>query len=244
MLELSEVTVASEDDELARVLMSTLLAVTNDFADGEERSLRAGYAVRAAVDLALLDVGVSPHGVLAAIENLGPLPSRVARVARATGRLCEHHDEAFLRAVLEERVLPHEEAAADATLELGLRELREAFEADDSQTTLASLSRAATLFDRASDYGEARPDARAFAAAARAALAFGEGGRAMAAALDRVASARSEFERDRVDVGSDFRGATPLRSVAAWQVWRRRFALCGHISTSLRCSTCAQPLRR
>jgi hypothetical protein len=67
---LLRVTVVAGRAELAASLMDALLEVTRD-NDGPKRGLRAGYAVRAAVDLGLLDAGVSAHAVLAAIEGGG-----------------------------------------------------------------------------------------------------------------------------------------------------------------------------
>jgi hypothetical protein len=198
--------------------MTQLLALVNDSAS-EARALRAGFAVRAAVDLALLDAGVSAHGVLAALENLPEVPAEMAPgVARAAGRLWEHYPEPFLRRVLEDGVLPHEEAAGDGLVELGLDSLRVAFDADETDVALDALRRGEELFERARAHDEDRADARAFAAACRAVAAFTADESAMLAALDELADARRELEHYSPEDVTGFRGATPLRSVADWQV--------------------------
>lgn len=212
-------TVASQDSDVARALMARLLLLVDGGLQSDVLALRAGYAIRAAADLALLDVGVTAHGVLAALENLPDVrPEMASSVARATGRLWEHHDEPFLRRVLEERVLPHDEAAGDGLVELGLDSLRVAFDAAEGEAALEALQRAQELFERARAQDEDRPDARAFAAACRAVEAFTADGAAMSAALDELAEARSELERYSVQEPTGFRGATPLRSVADWHV--------------------------
>lgn len=215
---LLRVVVVAGGSELAATLMDVLLEITRD-NDGPERGLRAGYAVRAAVDLGLLDVGVTAHAVLAAIERVEDIPPEMASgMARAIGRLWEHHDEAFLQRVLEERVLSHHTAAADATVELALKALRDAFYARQSDETVGALERSIQLFERAQAYDEDRADARAYRAAARAVLAFCSGSDDLIAALDDLTAARAELDRYDVPVGGDFRGATPLRSVAGWHV--------------------------
>lgn len=215
---LLSVTVATADGGLARSFTETLLAVAGDNATAES-ALRAGHALRGAVDLALLDVGVSPHGVLAAVENLEDIPAEMASgTARAVGRLWEHFDEPFLGEQLERRVLPHEEAAADGTVELGLKALRDAFAAHQQDAAADALGQAVRQFDRAVAFDENRPDARAFSAAAKAVLAFDVGDAEMATALDELTAARGELDRYQVRIEGEFRGATPLRSVAAWHV--------------------------
>lgn len=212
-------TVASQDGAVARALMARLLLLVDGGLQSDVLALRAGYAIRAAADLALLDVGVTAHGVLAALENLPDVrPEMASGVARAAGRLWEHHDEPFLRHVLEDRVLPHDEAAGDGLVELGLDSLRVAFDAAEGEAALEALQRAEELFERARAQDEDRPDARAFAAACRAVAAFTTDATAMSAALDELAEARTELERYRVDEPTGFRGATPLRSVADWHV--------------------------
>lgn len=211
--------VAGHNDDVARALMAKLLVVVDSGGDSEARALRAGYAIRAAVDLALLDAGVSAHGVLAALENLPDVRVEMASgVARAAGRLWEHHDEPFLRRVLKERVLPHEDAAGDGLVELGLDSLRAAFDAADVRAALEAIRRAEELFERARAHDEDRPDARAFAAACRAVAAFGADEPAMSAALGELADARMELDRYTSEEVTGFRGATPLRSVADWHV--------------------------
>lgn len=212
------VAVAAADDGLSRTLMKSLLSATGDIED-DDRALRAGFAIRAAVDLSLLNVGVSSHGVLAMLEGMEDVPEAMAPgVARAIGRLWEHHDDKFLRELLEQRVLPHEPASADATVELGLESLRQAFTAPDKSEVIAALEHAVELFERARGFDEDRPDARGFAAGARAVLAFESDPDSMGAALDEMAEARIELDRYHVDIGAEFRGATPLRSLAAWHV--------------------------
>lgn len=215
---LLRVTVATRSTELAGMLMDALLEVAGD-NHGPERGLRAGYAVRAAVDLGLLGAGVTAHGVLAAIERVDEIPPEMASgMARAIGRLWEHYDEEFLQQVLEKRVLSHDAAAGDATVELGLKALREAFHAGQPDETVGALERSIELFERARAYDEDRADARAYEAAARAVLAFGSEGDEMTAALDDLTAARAELDRYEVPVGGDFCGATPLRSVAGWHI--------------------------
>lgn len=212
--------VASNDGDVARMLMTKLLLLVNSGLENDAaKALRAGYAIRAAVDLALLDVGVSAHAVLAALENLPDVrPEMASGVARAAGRLWEHHTEPFLQRVLEERVLPHQEAAGDGLLELGLDSLRESFGAEQGEASLTALRRAEELFERAQDHDEDRPDARAFAAACRAVVAFSTNEAAMSAALDELEDARRELDRYSAEDIISFRGATPLRSVADWHV--------------------------
>jgi hypothetical protein len=215
---LLRITVVTGSADLAGMLMDALLEVTRDH-DGPERGLRAGHAVRAAVDLGLLDAGVTAHAVLAAIERVEAIPPEMASgMARAIGRLWEHYDEAFLQQVLEERVLSHDTAAADATVELALKALRDAFYAGQPDETVGALERSVELFGRARAYDEDRADARAYEAAARAVLAFGSGSDELTAALDDLTAARAELDRYDVSVGGDFRGATPLRSVAGWHI--------------------------
>jgi hypothetical protein len=211
--------VASQNGCVARAFMTQLLLMVDEGDESATRALRASYAVRAAVDLALLDAGVSVHGVLATLENLPEIRAEMAPgVARAAGRLWEHHKEPFLRRVLEERVLPHEDAAGDGLLELGLDSLRVAFDAADGNATLEALDRAEELFDRARTQDEDRPDARVFAAACRAVAAFSTDGGALSEALDELTEARAELERYTAEDVGGFRGATPLRSVADWHV--------------------------
>jgi hypothetical protein len=215
---LLRVTLVAGRAELAASLMDALLEVTRDH-DGPERGLRAGYAVRAAVDLALLDAGVSAHAVLAAIERVEDVPPEMASgMARAIGRLWEHYDESFLQQILEERVLSHDTAVADATVELALKALRDAFYAGQPDETVGALERSVELFGRVRAYDEDRADARAYEAAARAVLAFGSGSDDMTAALDDLTAARAELDRYDVSAGGDFRGATPLRSIAGWHI--------------------------
>lgn len=208
-----------QEADLSRTLMKSLLTVVETQALDDRHAVRASYAIRAATDLALLKVGVTVHGVLATIENLDEVrPEMAPGMARAVGRLWEHHEAGFLQQVLEERVLPHEEAAADALLELGLEALRRAFNAVDSDSARAGLERAVELFDRAKAQEEDRPDARAFAAAARAVLAFDVDAAAMTEALGELELARGELDRYSAQHGDGYRGAAPLRSVAAWHV--------------------------
>jgi hypothetical protein len=49
-------------------------------------------------------------------------------------------------------------------------------------------------------------------------LAFGSGSDELTTALDDLTAARAELDRYDASVGGDFRGATPLRSVAGWHV--------------------------
>jgi hypothetical protein len=214
-----DLVVATDDEELARSFMTTLLGLLDGAADSPSLALRAGYAIRAAVDLALIDVGVSAYAVLAALENLPDVrPEMAPGVARAAGRLWEHHDAPFLQRVLEERVLPHEDAAGDGLVELGLDRLRFAFDAPDADSTLDALVTAEQFFDQAREHDENRPDARAFAAACRAVTAFTRDIGDMAAALDELVEARAELERYTRDESAGFKGAVPLRSIADWQV--------------------------
>lgn len=212
------------DGEAARVLMDALLAVTADVESGPEHALRAGQAFRAAVDLALLDAGVSAHQVLAAVERLEAVPPEMASsTARALGRLWEHYDEPFLGEKLESQVLPHDDAAGDGAVELGLKQLRDAFGAGDREAAAVALAGAVRLFDDAAACDENRPDARAYAAGARAVLAFDardESG--LDTALGELADARSELDRYAAGIPDDFHGAEPLRSVSAWHVLAAR----------------------
>ena len=173
----------------------TSSSVSSGF-ESEAHALRAGYAIRAAVDLALLDAGVPlmPYGPY---WRTSPTSDQRWRLAsrEQPGGSGEHYQEPFLRSVLEERVLPHEASAGDALLELGLDSLRAAFEAPTGDATLEQLHRAEELFDGARAEDEDRPDARAFAAACRAVAAFGSDETAIAAALDELADARTELER-------------------------------------------------
>lgn len=212
-------TVASQSEEMARVLMKALLETIAQAGTDAERALRAGHAVRAAVDLALLDIGVTAHGVLATIEDLRQVPPEMASgLARAVGRLWEHYDEMFLEGVLEQRVVPHDDAAADASVELGLKALRDAFSAHTNVEAAEALRRGDTFFERARAFDEDRPDARAYQAAARCVLGFGSSGDELSAALDDLTLARGDLDRYTFTVGEPFRGAAPLRSVAAWHV--------------------------
>jgi len=211
--------VMNGDATVVRMLMTTLLSLVEGDPPSAERALRAGYALRAAVDLSLLDVGVSAHSVLGVVENIGDVrPELAPGLARAAGRLWEHHDEDFLREVLEQRVLPHDEAAGDAWVELGLRSLRDAFRNEEAAPTAAALEQAVELFERARGEDENRPDARVFGAAARAVLAFPQDAAAMGAALDELTSARAEIARYGATEQQAFRGAAPLRSIAGWHV--------------------------
>jgi hypothetical protein len=49
-------------------------------------------------------------------------------------------------------------------------------------------------------------------------LAFGSGSDDLTAALDELTAARADLDRYEVSVGGDFRGATPLRSIAGWHI--------------------------
>lgn len=208
-----------QDRALTRTVMDSLLTLVGAHAEDAEHALVASYAIRAATDLALLDVGVSAHPVLAAVEAVEDVPVEMAPgLARAVGRLMEHFDDDFLVRVLEDRVLAHDDAASDALVELGLAALRRAFDAAEEDTARASLVRAAELLDRAAAHDEARPDARAFAAAARAVVAFADDPGAMSMALDQLEAARAELDRYATNDNAEYRGAGPLRSVAGWHV--------------------------
>lgn len=226
------IAVIRRERDLTRAVMTQLLGLLESHREGGALALRAGYAVRAAADLALLDIGVSAHRLLAVIEDLGEIRAEMAPgLARAAGRLWEHHDSALLRQVLESTVMAHEHAASDALLELGLGSLREAFCGTEEAEIAAALERATDLFDRARAQDEDRPDARAFAAASRAVVSFGRDAGAMSDALNELAQARGELDRYSTTLDG-FQGASPLRSVAAWHVLASTLrALQGHIDS-------------
>lgn len=175
------------------VLEALLAALTPDAVTA--RPLRAGHAIHAATDIATSAVGPSRHKVLAQLSGLTDIPADAATAfARACGRLLDHADEAWLRELVEQRLLVHRQAAPQAAVELGYCRLRDAFNAADETAALAALEQAATMFDQAAADDEDRADADAMAAAARCVLAFA------ARDPDTVAAERQRLERRRTEL--------------------------------------------
>ena len=201
------------------MLMNAFLVVATDFDGDDTGALRCGHAIRAAVDLALLDVGASVHSPLAAVERMTDVPAAMApALSRAVGRLSEHSDAEFLTRLLETELMRHEDAAADALLELALGAMRSAFSAPDSRSTEAGLRRSIELLNRARRHDADRPDARAFQAAAQAVIAFSGEPEVLSPALAELSAAQRELEMYSAERQDEFRGAEPLRSSAAWLV--------------------------
>jgi hypothetical protein len=216
---LLRIAVARPSGRLALVVMDAFLMVATESTGGGAGALRRGHAIRAAVDLGLLEVGASVHAPLSAIERMTDIPAEMApALSRAVGRLSEHSDSGFLTELLETDLVRHEGAAADALLELALGAMRAAFSAPDPKSTEADLRRAIELLDRACRHDSDRPDARAFQAAARAVIAFAEDPEALSTVLDELLAAHRELEMYSVGRQDQFRGAEPLRNSAAWLV--------------------------
>ena len=175
------------------VLDALLAALTPDAVTG--RPLRAGRAIHAAADIATAAEGPSRHKVLAQLSGLTDIPADVAAAfARACGRLLDHADEAWLRDLVEQRLLIHRRGAPQAAVELGYCRLRDAFNAADEAAALAALQEAAAMFEQAAAADEQRADADAMAAAARCVLAFAAGD------VATVAAERQRLERRRTEL--------------------------------------------
>jgi hypothetical protein len=216
---LLRIAVARSTVTLTRALMDVFLSVAEKSEEEYPGALRRGYAIRAAVDLALLDVGVSIHAPLATIEKIDTVPAEMApSLTRAVGRLSEHSESQFLVRLLENELSGHENAAADALVELGLISMRAAFKAPDVSGAEGGLRRAVVLLERAARYDGDRPDARAFLGGARAVLAFSENPGALPQGLKDLLVAQRELTMYGGLNDDEFHGATPLRSSAAWLV--------------------------
>lgn len=226
---LLRIAVARASGALALAVMDAFLAVADESADDGAGALRRGHAIRAAVDLGLLEVGASVHAPLSAIERLSDIPAEMApSLSRAVGRLSEHTDAAFLTELLETELMRHEDAAADSLLELSLAAMRSAFSAPNSERTEADLRRSIELLERARLHDADRPDARAFLSAAQAVVAFAGEPEALLPALGELSAAQRELEMYSISRQDEFRGAEPLRSSSAWLVLASELAAVRH----------------
>lgn len=214
-----------QEPELAVSLLDQLLAVFDSRNESESDALRAGYAIQAAVDLVRSGAGASGHGVLTRLERVGDVPALTAvPLARAAGRMAEAEDSEFLVPLLE-RTAEHESASAQATLELGLVALRDAFESDQPETAAVDLDLAISRFETAAALEEDRADARVFAAAAKTVRALTQDEDTFQSELAALADARREYAVYDPDVERVNRVVGPLHSVAAWDVLASRLRL-------------------
>lgn len=176
--------VASLDDDASAISVATALVAALDADALAERPLHGGHAVRAAANLAAVS-SIASHTTFAALSTVTSIPAPAgAPFARAIGRLLDLADEPWLRTMLRNLVLPLPSAAADATIELALAHLRDAFSDGDPVSATKALNAAAELFEEAARADEDRADAIGFAAATRCALAFADQD---AAAMERWA---------------------------------------------------------
>jgi hypothetical protein len=206
--------------QVSDALLAMMAASVRENAS-DEAALRAGHALRAATDLALLVPATGEYQLFAALDRLDDVPEPMApALARAAGRLWDHRDEDLLRRLLEETVLPHRGAAGDASVELGLARLRTAMRTDDPQEARTALGEAVRWMQRARQADEDRPDARAFQAAAEAVLAFADDtpAQALDEQLEALAEARRELDVYRARLREAFGPVRPLASIAAWHV--------------------------
>ncbi len=213
-----------EDADIGRQVSDALLAVvatpSTENAD-DETALRAGHALRAATDVVLLLPAAGEYQLLAALDRMAGVPEPMApALARAAGRLWDRRDEDLLRRLLEEAALPHQGAACDASVELGLARLRRAMRTDDPQEARTALGEAVEWMQRARHADEDRPDARAFQAAAEAVLAFADETTAQVLDdhLEALAEARKELDVYRDRLREAFGPVRPLASIAGWHV--------------------------
>jgi hypothetical protein len=228
---LLRIAAARSDARLSRALMDAFLEVVRTGQEDGPGALRRGHAIRAAVDLSLLDVGAEIFAPLAVIERIEKVPSEMAlALTRAVGRLSEHSESEFLGRLLEDELAGHDDAAADALVELSLISMRGAFAAPDASGAEAGLRRAVAHLDRARRYDGNRPDARAYLGAARAVLAFSEDPGALANIIADLLAAQRELAMYEGPDGDEFRGARPLRNSAAWLVLASELmAIRGHL---------------
>jgi hypothetical protein len=228
---LLRIAVARSNTRLTRALMDVFLEVVRTMQEDGPGALRRGHAIRAAVDLALLDVGASIHAPLATIERIDYVPTEMApALTRAVGRLSEHSESEQLVRLLEDELAGHDNAAADALVELSLISMRAAFAAPDASGAEAGLHRAVVLLDRARRYDGDRPDARAYLGAARAVLAFSEDPSVLGDMLEDLLAAQRQLAMYSGLDAHEFRGAQPLRSSAAWLVLASELkAIRGHL---------------
>lgn len=209
---------AVHDSSLAVRLLDQLLAVFDGRDASADDAVRAGYAIQTAVDLVRTGAGASDHGVLASLERVEDVPPlTAAALARAVGRLAETDDSEFLVPLLE-RAAEHEGASAQATLELGLVALRNAFDSDDPAAAAEELDLAIARLETASELEENRADARVFAAAAKAVRALTQDEDAFKSELEALADARLDYAVYDPSVERVDRVVGPLHSVAAWAV--------------------------
>ncbi len=201
------------DDLLATIVARALVAALEAGALAE-RPLHGGHAVRAAADMAAVS-SIASHITLAALSTVTCIPALAGvPFARAIGRLLDLGDEPWLRTMLRNRVLPLPGAAADATIELALAHLRDAFSYGDPAAATAALNAAAELFEEAARADEDRADATGFAAATRCALAFADQD---AAAMEGWAA---ELNRSRIALMAWSPGDDgPSRAEAAAGAW-------------------------
>jgi hypothetical protein len=178
------------------------------------RPLRAGHALRSAVELAIASEGPFIHGLLASAAKLKVIPEQAAvAFARGLGALLDAVDEPWVRAILREQLLPIRPAAPQAAIELGYCCLRDAFAEEERAPALAAIAQAEVLFSEAARDDEQRADAGAMAAATGCVLAFAD------ADTDRLADQLRRFERARGELAAWSWSDGASRAEAAAGAW-------------------------